>query len=131
MQRSFCTVVFFAVVVNLLTTTVVWAGTEPATLALQATEISATSGQQTAIKVEQTGQVLPSGNFYTVTATAIAYPGSDEPDILSGFPVTIVTCSSVGQYIIRIKVHLVKKTSCGGASFKTVLEDDVHINIGE
>lgn len=128
-QKSFCTIVFFAVVVNLLTTTVVWAGPEPATLALHATEISATPGQRTTIRVEQTGKDLPSGYFYTVTATAITFPGSNEPDILSGFPVTSVVCSSAGHYVIRIKIHLVNKTSCGGASFETVLEEDVHITI--
>jgi hypothetical protein len=125
------TVLSLMVVALMLATTAVWAGQESVAVALTVKEISAVPGQQIEIGVEQIGQDLPSGYFYTVAAAATVYPGSEEPDILSGYPVTKLTCWSVGQYVIRIRVHLVNKTSCGGASFETVLEDDVRITIVE
>lgn len=131
-KRPFGPIVLSLMVVILMwVTTAVWAGQENVDVALTVQDISAAPGQQIEIEVEPTRPDLPSGYFYTASAVATVYPGSEEPDILSGYPLTKLTCWSVGQYVIRVRVHQVNKTSCGGASFETVLEDDVRITIVE
>jgi len=129
--RPFGSTVLSFTVVALLWATAVWAVQDSAAVALVVKDIRTAPGRQIEIGIEQSGRDLPSGYFYTVAAVATLYPGSQEPEILPGYPVTRLTCRSPGQYVIRIGVHLVNKTSCGGASFETVLEDDVRISVVE
>ncbi len=94
---------------------------------LKTKEISGHVSQPLVINIEPKVNILPSGLMYTVVADGLAYPGKEAPEILSGIPETTITCRLPGTYLIRIKVNLVNKTSCGGASFITLLEEEVKL----
>ncbi len=92
--RPFGSTVLSFTVVALLWATAVWAVQDSAAVALVVKDIRTAPGRQIEIGIEQSGRDLPSGYFYTVAAVATLYPGSQEPEILPGYPVTRLTCRS-------------------------------------
>jgi len=106
-----------------------WSNSPSYAVELKTKEVSGHVGEPLSIRIESAAETLPSGFMYTVTADGVTYPGSEQPEILPGVPVTTVTCQLPGEYLIRIRVNLVFKTSCGNAMFKTILEDNVKLHV--
>ncbi|BCR03171.1 hypothetical protein DESUT3_02400 [Desulfuromonas versatilis] len=90
---------------------------------------SGAAGQPLIIEIEAPTERLPSGFMYSVVAEGVSYPGPEPPALLPGIPSTTVTCRLPGEYLLRVRVNLVHKTSCGGASFQTILDEEVALEI--
>lgn len=131
-KRQLCpSVLIVAVVTLFLVATAAPAAENGYEVSLAVNQMTGQVGQDQEIEIEIADWDLPSGVFYTVSVDAANYPGPEGPHIVSGLPLTKVTCNYVGQYLIKVRVNLVKKTSCGGASFVTLLEDQVELVIAE
>ena len=88
-------------------------------------------------QVDQPVQILldpspyppPSGYFYTAVVDVLEKPHDRSPEVLSGDREITVRCPTPGTYRLRIRVNLIAKSSCGGASASIIDEQEVRLFI--
>ncbi|SEA74994.1 hypothetical protein SAMN05660420_03057 [Desulfuromusa kysingii] len=106
-----------------------WAAEPAREIRLDSNSITGVVDKPLQILVEGVAEQLPSGHMYSVVADTLAYPGPTPPAILTGIPDTTIDCKDAGDYRIRIRVNVVNKSSCGGASVRTLLDQEVTLHV--
>ncbi len=96
---------------------------------LQAASLTGTVGKPLKVRVETPQESLLSGVMYTVTTLVLQPTSEGAPDILTGIPLTTLTFGQPGEYRIRFRVNRVQKNTCAGASFETVLMEELTFKI--
>lgn len=95
---------------------------------LTSKQLTGTVDKAVTIRIEVPAKELPSGYLYSATVDILSTPsGAAAPVILPAFPNVSVTAQTAGEYQLRIRVNLIEKTSCGGASFQPLLSQKVTI----
>jgi hypothetical protein len=71
----------------------------------------------------------PAGYYYTTLVDVLSSPPGAEPEVLPGVPEIMIKCMQAGRYLVRVRVNLIAKSSCGGVKAKMLLDEKVHLNI--
>ena len=91
--------------------------------------LKARTGQAAMIRVDLDPPKAPAGFYYSAIVDVLRAPAGAEPEILSGVPEIRVTASQAGDYLFRIRVTLIAKSSCAGAKASILLEDVVRLTV--
>jgi len=71
----------------------------------------------------------PAGYYYTSLVDVLSSPPGDEPEVLPGVPEIMIKCKQAGHYLVRVRVNLIAKSSCGGVKAKMLMDEKVNLNI--
>ncbi len=74
-------------------------------------------------------EILPGGFLYSVIAEVLEQPEGPPCEVVSGVPSIRATCVQEGSYRLRVKVSLLQKSSCGGASAVPLLDETVMLAV--
>lgn len=99
------------------------------TVRLENRVLSGQVGSPVLITILTDQKELPSGYMYSATAQILAAPEGKEATLLSGYPTIYMLATTPGKYRLGVRVNLVEKTTCGGASFQPLLNDEVSVSI--
>ena len=72
---------------------------------------------------------IPMGFFITSLVDIIEKPQGESPDILTGYPDIKITCKTPGDYLLKVRVNIIAKASCGGVKSAILLTDFVCLTI--
>ena len=73
----------------------------------------------------------PPGFYYSALVDVLQAPRGPEPEVLTGVPEISVKCFTPGRYLLRVRVNLIAKSSCGGAKATILMEDEVALDISK
>ena len=97
---------------------------------LTSTQLTGTVNKPVTIRIEVPAKELPSGHMYSAAVDVLSTPsGAVTLVILPAFPNIAVTAQTAGEYQLRVRVNLIEKTSCGGASFQPLLSQKITMRI--
>ncbi len=99
------------------------------TVRLEKRVLTGQVGSPVLIKIVADQTELPSGYMYSATAQILAAPDGEEATLLSGYPTIYMMATTPGEYRLGVRVNLVEKTTCGGASFQPLLNDEISVSI--
>ncbi|MCB2186228.1 MAG: hypothetical protein KQJ78_07410 [Deltaproteobacteria bacterium] len=86
-------------------------------------------GQNLELRVELSPPTAPSGFYYSVLVDVLQHPPGPGLQVVSGAPKTTIRCAQAGSYVLRVRVVLIAKSSCGGAKATILSEDQVRLDI--
>ena len=86
-------------------------------------------GLPVSLKVLMNPTEPPSGFYYSALVDVLQAPRGPEPEVLTGVPETSIRCFTPGKYLLRVRVNLIAKSSCGGAKATILIDEKVTLNI--
>lgn len=89
--------------------------------------VDVVAGELLTLRVELDGPPLPAGMFPAVNADVVSAPPDASLAIVTGFPESELTFMTPGEYVVRLSVTLVCKTSCGGAYARGAMRKDLKV----
>lgn len=84
---------------------------------------------ENSIKVVLSKPKMPSGFMVPVIFDFLKSNANIKPEIISGYPESIITIKEKATYEFKIKVNLVYKSSCGGIQFSNLLTKKIKIKV--
>lgn len=87
------------------------------------------AGEPLKIGLRMTPPEPPSGFYYSSLVDVLQAPAGAHPKVLTGVPEITIQCDRAGEYLLRVRVNLIAKSSCGGAKASTILDDKVSLTV--
>jgi hypothetical protein len=92
---------------------------------------TARPGEPVDVRIVVEPSELPPGFYLASLVTPLAWPEGGDAAILPGVPETTITASLPGEYVFRIMVNLVAKSSCAGAKAAPLTERTITVQLSD
>ena len=104
-------------------------GTNDIGTRLVASQFEGRVGLSVLVKLVMNPAKPPAGFYYSSLVEVLQAPKGPPPEVLTGVPEIAVKCFTPGSYLLRVRVNLIAKSSCGGAKATILMEKNLILNI--